>query len=242
MSTFTCFILFSIQIGWVIIWMISDANPTSEKRLHGTHTRYLQVACILSRGETIGVMVGNIFIVLVCCTFAFLTRKLPENYNETKFITFCSFCSLVVLLAFSSTYFTVGDVYSRSGYSSLGLIVNATVTLVCLYAIKIYAIYYAKPEDIHVKFTSRSQRDTSFNNSRQATATEQNVDEKNQPRIPPEPIGIQREKSSGFASSSSPTSSIHHGTVQERDADAGSNPQMIGGTKADIPPKPDAKR
>ena len=235
-------ILFSIQIGWVIIWMISDANPTSEQKLQGTHMRYLQIACILSRGETIGVMVGNIFIVLVCCTFAFLTRRLPENYNETKFITFCSFCSLVVLLAFSSTYFTVGDVYSRSGYSSLGLIVNATVTLVCLYAIKIYAIYYAKPEDMHVKFTSRSQRDTSFNNSRQATGTEQNVSEKQQPGITPRSIGIQHEKSSGFASQSSPTSSIHHGNVHKRDEDAASNPENMCDIKADTAPKPDPTR
>ena len=224
--------------------MIFDAHPTAEKELHETNKYYLQIACTHSRGETIGVMVWNTFIVLVCCTFAFLTRKLPENYNETKFITFCSFCSLVVLLAFSSTYFTVGDVYSRLGESSLGLMVNATVTLVCLYAIKIYAIYFAKSEDIHVKLPVRSHCDSNCSNNKalKSSDTEQNEDKKQPSGIAPASIGIQQEESMGSASSFCQMASTHQETIHERNNGTRSNPKIIRGrstTKPVIPPKPD---
>ncbi len=221
--------------------MVSGANPNVTHELLEGPRRYLQITCILSSGETIGVMIWNIFIVLVCCTFAFLTRKLPENYNETKFITFCSFCSLVVLLAFSSTYFTVRNAYYRSGYSSLGLIVNATVTLLCLYAIKIYAIYFVKAEDQRaLRMTSRSKSvgGSSFNKSFTSFPQTSTTDA-NGHRISGHDLessnaanGIQPEKSSGIGSS--PSSTVHQDTIHEEDedeynmkdhsSDAGSNP------------------
>ncbi|XP_072016806.1 metabotropic glutamate receptor 4-like [Amphiura filiformis] len=108
-----------IPTGWVIIWMVSDTQPRVTEVFPEGDMRYLQITCIRSNGETIGVMVWNIFIVLVFCTFAFLSRKLQlklhKKFDKMKFITFYPFCSLVVLLAFTSTYFLVGDVYYRSG-------------------------------------------------------------------------------------------------------------------------------
>ena len=141
---------FCLQISWVVIWMIFDENPKAKTKHYETPIHELRIECNSSRGETIGVMVWNIFIVLICCTFAFLTRKLPENYNESKFIAFCSFCSLVVLSAFSTTYFIVSDAFDRSGFMSLALIVNATVTLHCLCTVKFYAIYFVSTDEIHI--------------------------------------------------------------------------------------------
>ena len=37
----------------------------------------------------------------------------------------------------------------KAGYSSLGLIVNASVTVFCLYIVKLYALYFASSEDIN---------------------------------------------------------------------------------------------
>ncbi|XP_072018081.1 metabotropic glutamate receptor 2-like [Amphiura filiformis] len=231
-----------IPTAWVIIWMVADAQPHVTEELPQGHMRYLQITCILSKGETIRVMVWNIFIVLVCCTFAFLTRKLPENYNETKFITFCSFCSLVVLLAFSSTYFTVGDAYYRSGYSSLGLIVNATVTLLCLYAAKIYAIYFVKSDNHRaLRMTSRSRSIASSFTYPQTSITDANG-RRNSGIVPESSAGydsgVHPEKSSGVASSVSHGSSTHQDTIREEDEDKyiKEHPSVSGSTKHPIPP------
>ena len=232
--------------------MLADALPEVKHDLQETPIHHLKIACNVSRNETIGVMVWNTFIVLVCCIFAFLTRKLPENYNESKFITFCSFSSLVVLLAFSTTHLTVDDVYFKATYISLGLIVNATVALLCLYAVKIYAIYYVNKDDIHVhRFASgRSSHpsvsfiDSKSVNFQRTSVTEQNVSSAKKQGIVPETSVVQTEQSSGFASTISLSSVRNLEAIDEEDqksyskevSDAGSNPEMNCDTKPDEPP------
>ena len=120
----------------------------------------LQITCVLSDVETIGIMAWNICIVLICCVFAFLTRKLPENYNETRFIAFCAFCTFVVFLTFSPIYFTAREAYYQASYSSLGLIVNASVTLVCMYIVKLYAIYFVDLDEMNVFTQTRMRANT----------------------------------------------------------------------------------
>ena len=114
---------------------------------------YVEITCTHSDTLMYGVMAWNLGLVFVCSILAGLTRKLPENYNETRFITFCAFCSLVVFLAFSSTYLAIdhSNAYNLSGYFALGLFVNATVTLLCLFIVKLYAIYFVRIEQWNVR-------------------------------------------------------------------------------------------
>ena len=232
--------------------MLADELPEVKSTLQETPIHSLQIACNLSDPETIGVMVWNLFIVLVCCIFAFLTRKLPENYNESKFIAFCSFCSLVVLLAFSTTHLTVDDEYAKASYISLGLIVNATVALLCLYTVKIYAIYYVNKDDIHIhRFASgRSSHpsvsfiDSKSVNFQRSSVTEQNVSSAKKQGIVPDTSRGQPEQSSGIASTVSLSSVRNLEAIDEEDQGAyckevsvaSSNPEINCDTKPDEPP------
>ncbi len=114
---------------------------------------YLEIACSHSDAWLYGLMVWNMSFVLVCSILAALTRKLPENYNESKFITFCAFCSLVVFLAFQSTVLVISHehAYNIAGYEALGLIVNATVVLFSLFIVKLYAAYFVAIENWNVR-------------------------------------------------------------------------------------------
>ncbi|CAL1533000.1 unnamed protein product, partial [Lymnaea stagnalis] len=81
----------------------------------------------------------NLVLVVLCSVFAFKTRKLPDNFNESRFISLCVYTTLIIWLAFIPTYFTAGRQYLKTLLLSLSLLVNHTVALVFLYVPKIYA-------------------------------------------------------------------------------------------------------
>ncbi|XP_072035588.1 metabotropic glutamate receptor 2-like, partial [Amphiura filiformis] len=144
--------LTTIPFIWTIIWIVLNVPEVSGAMPQGNQY-YLEITCSHSDQWTYGLMVWNLSVALVCTILAALTRQLPENYNESKFITFCAFCSLVVFLAFSSTFLAIShdNAYSISGYSALGLIVNATVVLCSLFVVKLYAVYFVQIEKWNVQ-------------------------------------------------------------------------------------------
>ena len=50
-----------------------------------------------------------ILLVIVCTFYAVLTRKIPEAFNESKFIGFSMYTTCVVWLAFIPIYFSTGQ-------------------------------------------------------------------------------------------------------------------------------------
>lgn len=89
-----------------------------------------------------------------------MTRKLPDNYNETRFITFCVFSTLVVYATFSPAYYTAAEARYKASYTALGLIIQSTVALICLFAVKIYALYFVDDEEMHIFTQSRMRANT----------------------------------------------------------------------------------
>ncbi len=127
--------------------------------------RRVQRTCAQKLIERIGTMIWDLILVTVCCIYAFRTRKLPNNYKESRFITFCVFSSLLVLLAFSPTIFTTREPFYRSVYSALGLIVIGTVANLCLFVIKFYALYFVSEKDLVVTTGTEHRRTSERNGS-----------------------------------------------------------------------------
>lgn len=50
-------------------------------------------------------LVYNMFLILMCTLYAFKTRKIPENFNEAKYIGFTMYSTCIVWLAFVPIYF-----------------------------------------------------------------------------------------------------------------------------------------
>ena len=84
----------------------------------------------------------NAVLVLACAFYAFKTRKLPDNYNESKFIAFCAYSTLFLWCAFVPIYFIIPVAYYRVFILIVAIIITATVTLICLYIPKLFAIYF----------------------------------------------------------------------------------------------------
>lgn len=80
-------------------------------------------------------------LIIICTVYAVLTRKIPEAFNESKFIGFTMYTTCIIWLAFIPIYFTTSShVEINTFMMSATINLSATVTLVCLFFNKIYII------------------------------------------------------------------------------------------------------
>ena len=107
---------------------------------------FVELVCHIPQ-EALFIPLGyNLFLLFVCAVFGFLTRKLPYNFNESWYIFISVTTTLFVWIAFLPTYFMAFYAYHKAALLALALILNALVPAICLFAPKIYAVFYV-PED-----------------------------------------------------------------------------------------------
>jgi len=54
------------------------------------------------------------FLITTCTLYAIKTRKIPENFNESKFIGFTMYTTCIIWLAFVPIYFGTGNNFEVS--------------------------------------------------------------------------------------------------------------------------------
>ena len=120
--------------------------------------KFVELACYVSLEALVIPLGYNLFLLLVCALYGFLTRKLPDNFNESWYIFMSVITTLFVWVAFLPTYFTAFYAYHKSALLALALILNAAVTTVCLFIPKIYAIFFITEDQIKVSNFDDSAR------------------------------------------------------------------------------------
>lgn len=146
-------VLSVMPLLWSIIWILIEPVKVHTVRPNSDQ-RFLERNCVDSTIHMIGQLGWHFAVVLVCCFFAVRTRHLPDNYNQSRFIAFAAFCSIIVFIAFTPAYFTSDSSRTKDLYSSLGAIVQATVILILLFIVRLYAVYFVAEERQQVISTS----------------------------------------------------------------------------------------
>lgn len=59
-------------------------------------------------------LVYNMILITTCTIYAVKTRKIPENFNESKFIGFTMYTTIVIWLAFVTMFFGTNNSYEVS--------------------------------------------------------------------------------------------------------------------------------
>ena len=139
-------LLVSVQVVVGVVWLTAERPSIVHM--------YNQATTELKCGESpiIGFFVAlgyNSILLLVTIYFGFLTRKVPQNFNEAKFINFTVYSLCILWLAFIPFYFgtaILGTTY-QTGALVLTIIVNATVTLCTLFIPKIYFLFSQMQKD-----------------------------------------------------------------------------------------------
>ncbi|XP_018419124.1 PREDICTED: G-protein coupled receptor family C group 6 member A-like isoform X2 [Nanorana parkeri] len=131
------FVCTGIQIiictTWLVFW-----SPYTQENFSLPKTIILEC----DEGSTVafGIMLGYIaLLTFICFIFAFRGRKLPENYNEAKFITFGMLIYFIAWITFIPIYATTFGIYLPAVEMIVILISNYGI-LSCTFLPKCYII------------------------------------------------------------------------------------------------------
>ena len=96
-----CFGLVSVQLVGEIAWLI--IIPPRTRHTYPSWDRVILECDITDLSFVISLSYAMVLIIL-CTLYAFKTRKMPENFNEAKFIAFAMYTTCVVWMAFIPIY------------------------------------------------------------------------------------------------------------------------------------------
>lgn len=133
----------ALQAITCICWLVlqSPFNHVSRQ------TTTLQEYCHEGSYVAFGVMLGYIAILaFVCFICAFMGRKLPQNYNEAKFITFSMLLYLISWLLFIPVYVTTTGVYLPA-VEMVIILISTYGILSCHFFPKCYIIIFKKEQN-----------------------------------------------------------------------------------------------
>lgn len=103
---------------------------------------YVELSCDMHEVGLASFLVYNLLMVSVCAYLAFKTRRLPDNFNESRFISMCVSTTLVIWLASIPAYMVSGREHLKMLMLALALALNHSVALVFLFLPKVYAVLY----------------------------------------------------------------------------------------------------
>ena len=131
-------ILVSLQVIFTIIWLVLEPPGT---RLFFQNGKRDQVI-LKCRTEDLSFLVSliyNIILIIICTFYAIKTRKIPENFNESKFIGFAMYTTCIIWLAFVPIYFGTLNSFQVSADTFIYIYHPFTINVcISLYEVVLY--------------------------------------------------------------------------------------------------------
>ncbi|KAM6222607.1 extracellular calcium-sensing receptor isoform 1-T1 [Rhynchocyon petersi] len=181
-----------MQIVICAIWL--HTAPPSSYRNHELEDEVIFITCHEGSLMALGFLIGyTCLLAAVCFFFAFKSRKLPENFNEAKFITFSMLIFFIVWISFIPAY---ASTYGKfvSAVEVIAILAASFGLLACIFFNKVYIILF-KPSRNTIEEVRCSTAAHAFKVAARATLRRSNVSRK-------------RSSSLGGSSGSTPSSSI----------------------------------
>ncbi len=117
------------------------------------YEKYVEIYCQKSVPLFLMPLSYNISLMAVCTVLGFITRKLPENFNESAYIFVSVSTTLFAWIVFIPAYFTQTSFYLQPAILGFCLVLNAFVTLGCLFLRVVYAVFFSAPKTTQGKIT-----------------------------------------------------------------------------------------
>ncbi|KAM7131553.1 extracellular calcium-sensing receptor isoform X2 [Ciconia boyciana] len=181
-----------VQIVICVIWLYTA--PPSSYRNHELEDEIIFITCHEGSLMALGFLIGyTCLLAAICFFFAFKSRKLPENFNEAKFITFSMLIFFIVWISFIPAY---ASTYGKfvSAVEVIAILAASFGLLACIFFNKVYIILF-KPSRNTIEEVRCSTAAHAFKVAARATLRRSNVSRK-------------RSNSLGGSSGSTPSSSI----------------------------------
>ncbi|XP_075710818.1 extracellular calcium-sensing receptor [Rhinoderma darwinii] len=179
-----------VQIVTCIIWLYTAPPESAENH----EDEIIFVICNEGSLMALGFLIGyTCLLAAICFFFAFKARKLPENFNEAKFITFSMLIFFIVWISFIPAYVSTYGKYV-SAVEVIAILASSFGLLTCIFFNKVYIILF-KPSRNTIEEVRCSTVAHAFKVAARATLRRSNVSHK-------------RSNSLGGSSGSTPSSSI----------------------------------
>lgn len=133
------------QLVLVIASTVSN-NPRVESvlRTNGNDFPVLVVTC--GTDQLVLIILSVTYetgLIIACTILGIMSFKYPDNFNEAKHITFCTFALLVIWLGFIPSYFAIQQTQEfQNAVISMAIILSAFVVLVCIFGPKLFIILF----------------------------------------------------------------------------------------------------
>ena len=139
------FMLVGVQVVINAVWLIIEIPGIK----YDYHDNITELTCSYTPFVWVVVSLGyNLTLLIITAYFAFRTRKIPQNFNETKFINLTLYSVIIIWLAFIPAYIAISTVDTRNTSQSasqlFAVVLSAFTTLCSLFFPKLYFIVSAK--------------------------------------------------------------------------------------------------
>ncbi|XP_054706768.1 metabotropic glutamate receptor 3-like [Uloborus diversus] len=139
-----CLCLILIQITLSVMWLF--VKPPSTKAMFVEAPPEWILKCGFGKFSVLFGLLYNMVLLVFCTFYAFKTRNIPENFNESKYISFTMYSSCIIWLAFIPIYCSAMDDYKvQITVLSMSVSLSGSVTLACIFLPKIYVVIF-RPE------------------------------------------------------------------------------------------------
>ncbi|XP_014351121.1 extracellular calcium-sensing receptor [Latimeria chalumnae] len=129
-----------VQIMTCVIWLYSA--PPSSYNNYDLEDEIIFITCHEGSTMALGFLIGyTCLLAAICFFFAFKSRKLPENFNEAKFITFSMLIFFIVWISFIPAYVSTYGKFV-SAVEIIAILASSFGLLGCIFFNKIYIILF----------------------------------------------------------------------------------------------------
>ena len=147
------FTLILVLLQWVLLVFSTGLFPPDvheDVRLNSEKPNETPQLLYTCETENIVILVISVayqtLLVLLCTILGIISFTYPENFNEAKYIAFCSFSVLVIWIAFIITFFATQATREYHGIVlSLAVVMTGCAVYVTMFCQKIYIIVF-RPE------------------------------------------------------------------------------------------------